>query len=240
MTVRSRTLVSAVLGVCLGTPLAGGAAELPALPTASAVSPNQQLANAVAAALRQGDPLRHYRIDVSARDGTVEVAGCVAGAEQRDEVLRRVQAVAGVRKVVDRLTLLPAGAITPVQATAPPGGAAAPPREVPPLETRGSVPLTTPLPEPVPVFQAPMPSPYDLNPPHMPPYAWPTYAPYNNYSRVAYPLAYPYNAWPYIGPVHPFPKVPLGWRSVRLEWQDGHWWFSRLATRHDWWRLRYW
>jgi hypothetical protein len=94
--------------------------------------------------------------------------------------------------------------------------------------------------EPVPIYQTPTPGPYDLNPPRMPPYAWPTYAPYNNYSRVAYPLAYPYQSWPFIGPCYPFPKVPLGWRSVKLEWQDGHWWYSKTATHHDWWRLRYW
>ena len=34
--------------------------------------------------------------------------------------------------------------------------------------------------EPIPIYQTPMPGPYDLNPPRMPPYAWPTYAPYNN------------------------------------------------------------
>ena len=73
----------------------------------------------------------------------------------------------------------------------------------------------------------------------MPPYAWPTYAPYNNYSRVGTPLAYPYNSFPFIGPVYPFPKVPLGWRSVRLEWDDGFWWFSKTASRWDWWKLRY-
>jgi hypothetical protein len=95
-------------------------------------------------------------------------------------------------------------------------------------------------PEAVPVFQAPGPVPYALNPPKMPPYAWPTYAPYNNYSRVAYPLAYPYNAWPYIGPCYPFPKIPLGWRSVKLEWDDGYWWYSKTATKYDWWKLRYW
>jgi hypothetical protein len=80
----------------------------------------------------------------------------------------------------------------------------------------------------------------DLSPPKMPPYAWPTYAPYNNYSRVAYPTLYPYNAWPFIGPFYPFPKVPLGWRSVKLQWNDGHWWYSKTATGHDWWRVRYW
>ena len=92
-------------------------------------------------------------------------------------------------------------------------------------------PRTPPPPRPwssrLPIFQAPAPSPYDLNPPRMPPYAWPTYAPYNNYSRVAYPLAYPYNAWPFIGPCYPFPKVPLGWRSVKLELDDGYWWYQQ-------------
>jgi hypothetical protein len=94
--------------------------------------------------------------------------------------------------------------------------------------------------EPQPQFQAGTPGPYDLNPPKMPPYAWPTYAPYNNYSRVAYPTLYPGQSWPFIGPLYPFPKVPLGWRAVKLEWQDGHWWLSRYATHHDWWMLRYW
>ena len=95
--------------------------------------------------------------------------------------------------------------------------------------------------DPLPVFAAPQPGPYDCLDPKMPPYAWPTYAPYNNYSRVAYPLAYPYRAWPFIGPPYPFPKVPLGWRSGTLYWQDGPWYFSSstVANKCDWWRLRY-
>ncbi len=64
-------------------------------------------------------------------------------------------------------------------------------------------------------------------------------APYNNYSRVAYPTTYPYEAFPFIGPMYPFPKIPLGWRSVSLTWEDGCWWYGRKATGHDWWRIRY-
>ena len=79
-----------------------------------------------------------------------------------------------------------------------------------------------------------------LNPPAMPPYAWPTYAPYNNYSRVAYPNEYPHAAFPYIGPFYPFPKVPLGWRKVMLEWEDGHWYYGRLSSPHDFWRVKFW
>jgi hypothetical protein len=79
-----------------------------------------------------------------------------------------------------------------------------------------------------------------MMPPPLPPYAWPTYAPYNNFSRVAYPTAYPYEAFPYIGPYYPFPKVPPGWRSVKLEWDDGYWWFSKTANKHNWWKVRFW
>jgi hypothetical protein len=72
-----------------------------------------------------------------------------------------------------------------------------------------------------------MPVSYDQ--PHMPNYAWPAYAPQNNYSRVTYPKEYSPTAWPFIGPFYPYPQVPLGWRKVTLEWDDG-WW--RLKFRH--------
>jgi hypothetical protein len=94
--------------------------------------------------------------------------------------------------------------------------------------------------EPLPLQGTPPGFPSATQPPPMPPYAWPTYAPYNNYSRVAYPNLYPYESFPFIGPIYPFPKIPLGWRSVTLQWEDGHWWLGRNATGHDWWRIRYW
>ena len=80
----------------------------------------------------------------------------------------------------------------------------------------------------------------DLQAPPLPPNAWPTYAPHNNLSRVGYPQAYPYNAFPFIGPYYPFPKVPLGWRKVTLEWEDGHWWYGRNQTPNDYWKVRFW
>jgi hypothetical protein len=58
----------------------------------------------------------------------------------------------------------------------------------------------------------------------MPGYAWPSYAAYPNYAAVSYPTQYSPTAWPYIGPFYPYPQVPLGWRKVALEWDDG-WWF---------------
>jgi hypothetical protein len=60
--------------------------------------------------------------------------------------------------------------------------------------------------------------------PCMPNYAWPSYAAYPNYAAVTYPKQYSPTAWPYIGPFYPYPQVPLGWRKVTLEWDDG-WWF---------------
>ena len=60
--------------------------------------------------------------------------------------------------------------------------------------------------------------------PHLPGYAWPTYAAYPNYAALTYPKQYSATAWPYIGPFYPYPQVPLGWRKVTLEWDDG-WWF---------------
>ncbi len=60
--------------------------------------------------------------------------------------------------------------------------------------------------------------------PSMPGYAWPSYAAYPNYAALTYPQQYSPSAWPYIGPFYPYPQVPLGWRKVQLEWDDG-WWF---------------
>lgn len=59
--------------------------------------------------------------------------------------------------------------------------------------------------------------------PSMPGHAWPSYAAYPNYGAVTYPRQYSPTAWPYIGPFYPYPQVPLGWRKVALEWDDGWW-----------------
>lgn len=66
----------------------------------------------------------------------------------------------------------------------------------------------------------------------MPGYAWPSYAAHPNYAAVTYPTQYSPAAWPYIGPFYPYPQVPLGWRKVTLEWDDG-WWFLDFSHQHD-------
>lgn len=69
-----------------------------------------------------------------------------------------------------------------------------------------------------------------MDQPYMPNYAWPSYAAYPNYAALTYPQQYSPTAWPYIGPFYPYPQVPLGWRKVALEWDDG-WWFLDFYDR---------
>ncbi|TWT52419.1 LysM domain/BON superfamily protein [Rubripirellula amarantea] len=66
--------------------------------------------------------------------------------------------------------------------------------------------------------------------PNLPNYAWPGYAAHPNYAALTYPQQYSPTAWPYIGPFYPYPQVPLGWRKVSLEWDDG-WWFLDFTDR---------
>lgn len=66
--------------------------------------------------------------------------------------------------------------------------------------------------------------------PNLPGYAWPGYAASPNYAALSYPKQYSPAAWPYIGPFYPYPQVPMGWRKVTLEWDDG-WWFLDFKDR---------
>jgi osmotically-inducible protein OsmY len=97
-------------------------------------------------------------------------------------------------------------------------------------------------PGPGPVNGMPMsaanPAMYDQ--PNLPQHAWPAYAAYPNYAAVSYPKQYSASAWPYIGPFYPYPQVPLGWRKVQLEWDDGYWQLNfRPRTERWWWFLNY-
>ena len=235
-----RKLVPAALGLYLAAAGAASGQEgpmpQPVEPGRLALQPvsaNQKLATTIAERLRTNANLKNYRVDVSVAEGLAELTGQVTDAGQRDEVLRTVQGVSGVELVRDRLSILDSRALVTVQASTPP---IQPVPFVAP-QIGGGAP-----PEPLPIYSANhggMPNP-QLQPPPLPPNAWPTYAPYNNVSRVAYPNNYPHDAFPFIGPMYPFPKVPLGWRAVTLRWQDGYWWYGREASGHDWWRVRYW
>jgi hypothetical protein len=210
----------------------------PSLPT-----PNPQLAQAIARALHESGQLSRYQVNVIAFGGVVDLRGDVTDESQRAIVVRIARSAPGVQMVRDWLQVRGDPALMQAQG---PGLAQPLPMPLPPPQLLQPRPgeridggLPSPLPEPMPIFQAPSGPNPTMQPPPLPPYAWPTYAPYNNYSRVAYPLAAPYEQWPFIGPMYPFPRVPLGWRSVSLTWEDGSWWYHRNPTGHDWWRIRY-
>lgn len=189
--------------------------------TAAPQNPNQVLADAVARRLQQHPAIRQANIAVIAQDGTVTLSGTVSDAQVKAQLLAEVRQVAGVHVVRDGLQVV--ADVKLAQNTQPPAAPPAP------------APLVEPAPLGMPGHVHP-----ELQAPPLPPFAWPTYAPYPNFSRVAYPTAYPYNAFPFIGPFYPFPKVPLGWRKVTLEWEDGHWYYGRNSTPHDYWRVRFW
>jgi hypothetical protein len=230
--VKVRALLSLATAAGLSAPAALFAQQhaAPAPLPASAVNPNQLLADAVAYRLREANVTAGADVSIVAQEGTVILAGTARDAGQKARIIAEVRQVGGVVLIRDRI--VPASAAV-VQVQNPPV-APAPVPIAPPMGIPGN-PIVEPAPLGAPGQMTP-----DLQAPPLPPYSWPTYAPYNNVSRVAYPQAYPYNAFPFIGPYYPFPKVPLGWRKVVLEWEDGHWYLGRASAPHDYWRVRFW
>jgi hypothetical protein len=110
------------------------------------------------------------------------------------------------------------------------------PARLPAAETAAGVP-GAPLPMYAPGAAVGGPAPVRYDHPAMPGYAWPSYAAYPNYAAVTYPKQYSPTAWPYIGPFYPYPQVPLGWRKVNLQWDDGWWWLEfKDKPTCCWWR----
>ncbi len=232
MKVRALLPLAVTAGLCFGEPVT---AQQPTASGAKPVvvsNPNQVLADNIAYRLRATNSLEGAEINITVQDGIVTLTGTTRDAGQKAAILKNVQTVSGVVLVRDGLR---AGSVVQVQDTKP---VPMPPMPLPPV---GGPPINVdgPIVEPAPLGIPGQLAP-DMMAPNLPPYAWPTYAPYNNLSRVAYPTAYPYNAFPFIGPFYPFPKVPLGWRKVTLEWDDGHWYLGRNSTPHDYWRVRFW
>jgi BON domain len=137
--------------------------------------------------------------------------------------LRRTSA-ATPAKSMNRETRTPVG--RPVGMTRVDSRAPVTLEEAPPAMSSGA-PLGTPIPA---YAGAGGVAPARYDHPHLPGYAWPSYAAYPNYGAVTYPKQYSASAWPYIGPFYPYPQVPLGWRKVTLEWDDG-WWFLDFDAR---------
>jgi len=231
--------ISTVLGLMAVTaPLAMG----------QATNPNQVVADSVAGALRSSRTLASTRIEIEAQGGLVTLSGVAASPEIKSEALSRAQQVAGVTGVVDRIqvgdkSVRPAQYVPQqvamgghfghggVVGGGPIGGAPIGLNEgvVGGPVAGGMVHDGSPLPE-APAGGAGGGAGATMN---QPDYAWPSYAPPGNFSAVGYPTAYPWQAWPNIGPFYPYPEVPLDWRAVTLRWDDGIWWldFKKHYTR---------
>ncbi|MBN2022598.1 MAG: BON domain-containing protein [Pirellulales bacterium] len=261
-----------------------------------ALAGNQEVAERIAANLRQSGQLQDYKIGVKYQDGTAWLRGRVADARQLKQVLHVVSRTEGVNRVVNHLAVgvttedttsqmelkTPSGSLAPEQVSRPvrtvrqrdsgavshparrlqevvdsgvayhraePVASSYVPRPIRQTVATSEAPDLVPVEQmaprmgnrpmpvayingapgeggPVPAYAAPMgagvaPARYDQ--PHMPNHAWPSYAAYPNYAAVTYPKQYSPTAWPYIGPFYPYPQVPLGWRKVTLEWDDGWW-----------------
>ncbi len=183
--------------------------------------------------------LRNFELDISTVGGEVWARGVVATPEQKQLVLKTAQMTPGVRKVIDDVSIngrvRQASSEIATPSSMPVVGTGAPRAFAPSALTNGTMSPNAgqaisyggPA-APVPMQGGPgygggTPR-YDQ--PNLPGYAWPTYAAYPNYSAVTYPKQYSASAWPYIGPFYPYPQVPLGWRKVALEWDDGLWYLD--------------
>jgi hypothetical protein len=210
------------------------------------LTPNQATADAVAGSLRASRGLSGYRIEIEARDGLVTLSGSVRTQAQKSEALARAQSVAGVAGVIDQIQVTHDRGVRPVQYQTAFGGHGGLGGGViydgapgmmgsatgPGMMGSATGPATMD-PGPVPEGPAGMAGGTQVATPGAPNYAWPSYAPYPNFSAVGYPTAYPWQAWPNIGPPYPYPEVPLDWRAVTLRWDDGIWWldFKKNYTR---------
>ena len=246
MKVRTIGTLAAALSVWAGSAATaqepskiGVSAPAAALPTG-----NQSLADECVNRMAKTGSSADADVKLTANAGTITISGTCKDDGQKKAMLEDIRVIPGVKLVRDGIKVSKVAQTQAVGPFAQPAPAALPPATPPvisappmamiPLPGRAAV---DPLVDPFPV--GPYAGAGEMGAPPLPNHAWPTYAPYNNVSRVAYPTAYPHNAFPYIGPFYPFPKVPLGWRKVTLEWEDGHWWLGRKQAPVDYWRVKF-
>lgn len=214
--------------------------------TTASTDNNQIMAQQIADSLAKAG-LSGYDVEIRYDSGTALLAGAVRNPEQKDRAHQAASSVPGVDNVENRLVVL-AGRM-PQQMT---------PQMAQQMQMaqqqRGGYPGGSPFanaafqggqPAPGAPGTPPMAMSYGhpgagaanavYNSPNLPEHAWPSYASYPNYSQVAYPKQYSASAWPYIGPFYPYPQVPLGWRQVQLEWDDGSWNLNFRPRTDKWW-----
>lgn len=190
---------------------------------------------------KENGQLKGFQVDLEVKDGTVWFRGSVATAAQEQLVLSAGQTAPGALKVVDGIDVQAAN--TPVAARQ--ATYQEPSTHAYPTASHRRIAPSAMSQTPVPMGMASHgrmgpPQPAMAGPagmvgatsdhPQMPGYAWPSYASHPNYGALTYPRQYSPTAWPYIGPFYPYPQVPLGWRKVTLEWDDG-WWMLDFHDR---------
>ncbi len=204
---------------------------------------DKAIAEQIATELRDSGQLKDYSVGVKYRNGTVWLSGRVTSDQQIEAALGVLSNLEGIEQIVNNLSVSGSGlkqsAARRTSYTS--GESAAAPAVATQMAADGA--------EAVPAgyhrlmgkhkYMRPMamyggaaapaqPPAYDQ--PHMPNYAWPSYAASPNYAALTYPKQYSATAFPFIGPFYPYPQVPLGWRKVSLEWDDG-WWFLDFKDR---------
>lgn len=197
----------------IALPVLVSAADAGDAPVAKSPSSDQQIADELAARMRTSGQLRDYAIEIHSDAGCVTLSGRVTNENQRIAALELARGHFGVMTVRDRIDVgglqlvqgeLRAADAVRVQANADGGQVIEP------------APIHTFVGGVAPFADAPV----------IPPYAWPGYTPYNNFASMAYQTQYPSGAWPFIGPPHPYPMIPSGWRHVSLRWHHGYWWLK--------------
>jgi osmotically-inducible protein OsmY len=218
-------------------------AELPA-----AGPGNQAVAQQIADSLSQMG-LVGYDIEIRYNNGVATLAGEVATVGQRQAASAAVSQIAGVQSVNNQLRVSGPISQTAYGPGAMPMAAGQPNmmqqqmmQQQMMMQGQGPQGPMTQAGYMQPGMQmdprmAPSPTGYaptSFNHPQLPSHAWPSYAQYPNSAAVSYPTQYSASAWPYIGPFYPYPQVPMGWREVSLEWDDGQWQLNFNKEKDKW------
>ncbi len=210
-----------------------------AVKTASAGSApdNQAVAQQIGDTLA-GVGLVGYDIEIRYNAGTATLVGDVATMQQHQAAGAAVSKIPGVNNVNNQLRVggpVRQTAFNP-QAAQMAGGQQQfggpqqyPPQMMPAGYTQPGMPVDPSM-MPSPMGYAPT----SFNNPQLPGHAWPAYAQYPNSAAVTYPTQYSASAFPYIGPFYPYPQVPMGWREVSLEWDDGYWQLNFNKEKDKW------
>ncbi|GAB5444878.1 MAG: hypothetical protein Fues2KO_52270 [Fuerstiella sp.] len=193
---------------------------------------NQEVAQQIASYLAKVG-LVGYDVEIRYDNGVATLNGDVATVQQLQAAAFAASQVDAVQNVQNNLKVK--GPIAQASfAGAQNGGvrpvAMAMPAPMPAAMMAGMHPGAAPAPAPIGAAG-------NYSNPHLPNHAWPAYAAYPNSAAVSYPKQYSASAWPYIGPFYPYPQVPLGWREVSLQWDDGHWMIDFEKKKKAWYWL---